>query len=1013
MKQFQSFVALILAVVLVYMLLPVQKAEAATMKNGYKSFQDAAVYVRGELAKFSPSVQVKYYFDSPERFSTREYWELLKKEVVKHTGVSDEGDYMFWTFQQVGVYAETQIEGNTHYVDLQITPMYNNSAQQEKQLEQKLDQVMASLNLTGKTDYQKVEAIYRYICENIEYSDAVLSSGADPINPPDHLRAYYSAYGALVLKSTTCQGFSSLVYAMMLRAGIDCRLIVGDNHGWNIVKLDGKYYYLDATWDSDRVHAGKPMLYFLRGSSKFRTYGWVDGENAGESEHKTWYNQFNKEFLDQHPVSVLDYGEAALSGGVLGSGKCGDLVDWTLTGDGKLTISGTGAMWDAPAYGAIWYTGEGPKVCWDGLGGYVKQIEIQQGITAVGTRAFINFPQLTAVSIASSVETIGAYAFAMCENLKQITLPNTVKTLGDNAFYQCVRLENAVVSSGMQMIPENAFIGCTALKTVQIPSGLRQIGTSAFAVCSNLQGLQLPTSVTTLGPMAFAQAFDPEKKVSLTIPETVTQIDWNCFAESGLHQVNLKAKVNKLDSSLFNLCHYLQSVTLSDTIKTFTDNTFYKCTNLKEVTLPFGLEQLGECAFESCLSLQSIDLPDTLKTIPNNTFSKCISMKTVSLPGALEELGSGAFAGCAAIKEVVIPATLKKLGYGAFSQCVGLETLKFQGNAPGTIGGNPLAFAGTVTVYYPKDNATWTQGVKNSISVGNPEVIFVGDHGPNGPHTSGSWKPSGDVHIKTCTDCGAVMQSQAHTWDTGRITLQPNCRDTGVRTYTCTLCGGTKTETLSKTNTHTYANPCDGDCEFCAATRPVSHSYNTEWSSDEQGHYHVCSKCDGKKDMTAHTPGAEATDTIPQVCTECGFVIVPAANHTHQKVDTVLYDDAYHWYNCSGCNERLHEALHTWEDSCDTLCDECGCERDALHSYDGEWETDESNHRLLCYHCGALLDQSPHDMENGACLICNYIRQEETEKTEEFPWAVVIVAAAVAAVGAGAGVAAVIVKKKS
>ena len=228
MKQFQPFVALILAVVLVYMLLPVQKAEAATMKNGYMSFQDAAVYVRGELAKFSPSVQVKYYFDSPERFSTREYWELLKKEVVKHTGVSDEGDYMFWTFQQVGFYAETQIEGNTHYVDLQITPMYNNSAQQEKQLEQKLDQVMASLNLTGKTDYQKVEAIYRYICENIAYSDAVLSSGADPMNPPDHLRAYYSAYGALVLKSTTCQGFSSLVYAMMLRAGIDCRLIAGD-----------------------------------------------------------------------------------------------------------------------------------------------------------------------------------------------------------------------------------------------------------------------------------------------------------------------------------------------------------------------------------------------------------------------------------------------------------------------------------------------------------------------------------------------------------------------------------------------------------------------------------------------------------------------------------------------------------------------------------------------------------------------------------------------------------------
>ena len=138
MKRFQPFLGIFLALALVFSLLPATYAEAAAIKDGYLSFQDAASYVRSEFAKFDTNVAVKFYFDSTERFSTREYWELLKEEVMKHTGVSDEGDYMYWTFQSVSYYAETKVEGNTHYVDFHyITPLYNNTAKQEKELEQK------------------------------------------------------------------------------------------------------------------------------------------------------------------------------------------------------------------------------------------------------------------------------------------------------------------------------------------------------------------------------------------------------------------------------------------------------------------------------------------------------------------------------------------------------------------------------------------------------------------------------------------------------------------------------------------------------------------------------------------------------------------------------------------------------------------------------------------------------------------------------------------------------------
>ena len=54
------------------------------------------------------------------------------------------------------------------------------------------------------------------------------------------------------------------------------------------------------------------------------------------------------------------------------------------------------------------------------------------------------------------------------------------------------------------------------------------------------------------------------------------------------------------------------------------------------------------------------------------------------------------------------------------------------------------------------------------------------------------------------------------------------------------------------------------------------HSLSTEWSKDAGGHWHECSVCHYKKDSAAHTPGAAATSTTPQTCTECGYVIKAA-----------------------------------------------------------------------------------------------------------------------------------------
>ena len=75
----------------------------------------------------------------------------------------------------------------------------------------------------------------------------------------------------------------------------------------------------------------------------------------------------------------------------------------------------------------------------------------------------------------------------------------------------------------------------------------------------------------------------------------------------------------------------------------------------------------------------------------------------------------------------------------------------------------------------------------------------------------------------TRTDVGSMLE---HKYD-GKVTQAATCKATGVKTYTCFVCKGTKTEIIAKLTTHTYSNNCDTSCNVCEAIRSITHSYVT------------------------------------------------------------------------------------------------------------------------------------------------------------------------------------------
>ncbi len=156
-------------------------------------------------------------------------------------------------------------------------------------------------------------------------------------------------------------------------------------------------------------------------------------------------------------------GEAA---GAL-SGKTGDCT-WTYD-DGRLTISGSGAMAD-------YY--ESSATPWFQQAGHVKELVIGDGVTHIGDKAFAYFGGVTSVWLPDSLKTIGSYAFSDTK-LLGIRIPEGVTEIGTRAFQNAGQLAYAVLPESLQSIGIMAF-GGTALCGVALPNPQTQVGYYAF-----------------------------------------------------------------------------------------------------------------------------------------------------------------------------------------------------------------------------------------------------------------------------------------------------------------------------------------------------------------------------------------------------------------------------------------------------------------------------------------------------------------------------------------------------
>ena len=235
-------------------------------------------------------------------------------------------------------------------------------------------------------------------------------------------------------------------------------------------------------------------------------------------------------------------------------------------------------------------------------------------------------------------------------------------------------------------------------------------------------------------------------------------------------------------------------------------------------------------------------------------------------------------------------------------------------------------------------------------------------------HTYGSWeKNTAENHKHTCKVCGNV-ETAAHTWDSGKVTEAPTHTKEGTKTYTCTVCGETKTEKVEKLKEHSYGEWTKHDdkqhkhscvcgdtqyaahtwdsgkvtkaatckdtgeklytCTACGETKTEAiaktnnHTYGSWEKNTAENHKHTCKVC-GNVETAAHTwdsgkvtvkPTSTTKGQTVYTCTLCGETKTVETDYSHSHSYGIKwhYDNNMHWHECTGCGSKQTPRAHTF-----------------------------------------------------------------------------------------------------
>ena len=484
----------------------------------------------------------------------------------------------------------------------------------------------------------------------------------------------------------------------------------------------------------------------------------------------------------------------------------------------------------------------------------LAELRLPEGLTYIGPWAFawdrILGQEDTTLGLPSSLQTISTGAFAFVNHHKNLNIPANVTSIGDFAFMCDYYMNNLTFSPGDKKltIGKAAFFGDNHMKSVDLSNRVAQIDRCAFAGCEMLEEAYFGDKIDTIEGRAFT-SLDNAMKIAvegvlngiLRPDDTEQNADQAGDISTAL---NMIAKVTKLKRAVFKNDPAKSIYAAADSNRSFPDDcvvyypqgSYTWLAELKDdgtwqgyktgfwhgdhiaaftdtVVAPTCTEQgytHHVCTVKGC-TYAPVD--DTYVAATDHTW-----VKTQTNPPACTEQGTAFYkcSACGATRTEKIAA----LGHD-LSRCDlrPAATCTQPGRAVGTCArcgvqidevipakGHDYSYAETSVAPTCTEPGHY-KGTCPTCGKDYDDVV------PALGHDWGEWVTSIEptvstvgyrYHVCNRDGCGYregedIPKLHTHTWDAGVVTQKPTAAEPGVRTYTCTVCGQTRTEAIPAT----------------------------------------------------------------------------------------------------------------------------------------------------------------------------------------------------------------------
>lgn len=709
-------------------------ADGSLTESDIENISAAAAYIREQMTQRETVITGSLEISGMENMNS--VFEALADQIFIYTSESDEGDYLKQHSGGMAWNYEASFDGNVTTFSYELQISYYTTLEQEQEVADRIDEVLADLSLDGLSDYEKAKEIYNYIAVNVSYDYEHLGDSSYMLS--------HTAYAALIQKTAVCQGYASLFYRMAHEAGLSVRIVTGlvdgEAHAWNMVKIGDLYYYVDATHASS---SGNRDDYFLKGSISF-------ADRQLDSDY------LSADFTSEFPMSDFDYSDDSGNTEV-GSGELTSSIQWCVKSstdeEGKTTyyleLQGNGEI---PDYA------QNDELPWEEWRDEITVVTVGSGITKIGSYVFADMDALTTVQIANTVTALGDGAFYNCGKLTNLQIPDSVtffgnfviggtygKTqweynpvekkltvTGDGAMGEpyvegstteknasCVpwnryrdQIEEVVIEEGVVNLSTYALHGMTSLTAVTLPSTLEEIGEGSFESCTALTYICIPDSVKTIGHYAFRYC---EGLRSIHIPASVTTIGVRAFSDCPyLHEFyfygdapefndqaimdseyitiyydgsgwsDVKALFDYLTFETWEPGEYDDSGTnvSGEGIKSQTSGKYGEDIewNYDEASAVLTLSGKGEMQEPVTIMTQdettgAVTISYSTNAVPWDPFSTQI--KVVDISDGITSITRYAFYWLSQLESITIPDSVTTIGKQSFVHCVKLQSLTF------------------------------------------------------------------------------------------------------------------------------------------------------------------------------------------------------------------------------------------------------------------------------------------------------------------------------------------------